>query len=335
MPNGSECSVDADCNQGICAMGTCSLLCETKMDCAQVNQCTAWEGVSTCVPVNGTRVQKLPLSENNEFSVSVPDQSTGMVLAAQNNSNIVEIPQFAHPDALKGASGIISVLKPNMGTYSGRVSQRSKVSAVFKFGTSATVDVQLSVADLEAHPCIPGQIDTLHPLRNQTLATYWLALKSIMSNAGVELNLVKSTELLSRDHLASVGHTRLEALFSNANADKGLFPIVLVRSLLPSGVQAMTMRYPGLPPTLDKSTGVAVSMDTLCYRNPHRLARATAHQIARYMGVPHNVNPEGIEDNIADTTDSVTNLLHFGENGGTNVSPTQIEMLTSFPGASK
>ena len=77
-------------------------------------------------------------------------------------------------------------------------------------------------------------------------------------------------------------------------------------------------------------------MDTLCYRSWEQIARITAHQLARYMGLYNNVEHtkstlSGMpwRDAIEDSDDSPTNLMYYSEKfGGTNLSPGQRNILT-------
>ncbi len=77
-----------------------------------------------------------------------------------------------------------------------------------------------------------------------------------------------------------------------------------------------------------------IGVDTLCYRSWQQLARLTAHELGRYMGLYHNVEHTTSStnipwrDHIDDSDDSPTNLMFYSELGGTDLSPGQREILT-------
>ena len=76
-----------------------------------------------------------------------------------------------------------------------------------------------------------------------------------------------------------------------------------------------------------------IGVDTLCYRSWKQLARLTAHEVARYLGLYHNVELEAGDhaewrDKIVDTDDSSSNLMFFSELGGTQLTAGQREILT-------
>ena len=83
---------------------------------------------------------------------------------------------------------------------------------------------------------------------------------------------------------------------------------------------------------------IVIGLDTLCFRSWQQLARLTAHEIARYMGLSHNIelatDDMGMpyHDLIGDTPESgdetTNNLMFFSELGGTDISPGQRDILT-------
>jgi hypothetical protein len=50
------------------------------------------------------------------------------------------------------------------------------------------------------------------------------------------------------------------------------------------------------------------------------------------MGLWNNRDLEGLPDPIADTDGSTDNLMFFGESGGTDLTPGQINVLGRYPG---
>ena len=77
-----------------------------------------------------------------------------------------------------------------------------------------------------------------------------------------------------------------------------------------------------------------IGVDSLCYRSWSDLARLTAHEVARYMGLYDNVeidptHTDPIRDN--DDGDPSTNLMFYSELGGFSLSPDQRDILTRSP----
>jgi hypothetical protein len=110
--------------------------------------------------------------------------------------------------------------------------------------------------------------------------------------------------------------------------------IFFVRSLSPVGLQAYGPNPgpAGLAGT--RQSGIAIALDTLCYRTWKDLARITAHEIARYMGLYHNVELDVAQhpswrdlifDN--DLDDPRSNLMFFSELGRGLLSRDQGKLL--------
>jgi hypothetical protein len=83
---------------------------------------------------------------------------------------------------------------------------------------------------------------------------------------------------------------------------------------------------------------VIISLDTLCYRSWPQLARLTAHELARYMGLYRNVEQDPLQpttlhyDPIPPEMDaSSSNLMFYSELGGTALSSGQADILGRSP----
>jgi hypothetical protein len=110
--------------------------------------------------------------------------------------------------------------------------------------------------------------------------------------------------------------------------------IFFVRSLSPIGLQAYGPNPgpAGLAGT--RQSGIVVALDTLCYRDWQVLARITAHEIARYMGLYHNVELEVAQHpawrdliNDNDNNDPRDNLMFFSELGRALLTSDQRKLL--------
>ena len=75
-----------------------------------------------------------------------------------------------------------------------------------------------------------------------------------------------------------------------------------------------------------------IALDSLCYREWGDVARVTAHEVARYMGLYDNVEIDPSQtDPIGDSDTSSTNLMFYSELGGISLSSGQREILTRSP----
>jgi hypothetical protein len=74
-----------------------------------------------------------------------------------------------------------------------------------------------------------------------------------------------------------------------------------------------------------------IGLDTLCYRSWQDVARLTAHEIARYMGLYDNVEIDQNVDPILDSDTSSSNLMFYSELGGTDLSNGQRDILSRSP----
>ena len=110
--------------------------------------------------------------------------------------------------------------------------------------------------------------------------------------------------------------------------------IFFVRSIEPEGNQLLTGGTPGAPLPGTGASGIAVALDSLCYRDWTVLARQTAHGLARHMGLFRNREPDGVPghvDPINDSSDGMDNLMHWSEFGGTELSAGQRDVLKDSP----
>jgi hypothetical protein len=214
-----------------------------------------------------------------------------------------------------------------------------RVTAVVQLSAGAILDLHFFFLDLTEHPC--GAM-TNHATLDASSAkaapffqgTYLGELQSIFAGAGVVLGELTFEDIRDRPKLDTLEVANAGELFSLGRHRTGI-NVFFVRSLSPIGLQAFGPN-PG-PAGLGgtRQSGIAIGLDTLCYRDWTKLARITAHEIARYMGLYHNVEPERalpqrdwrdlIHDN--DSGPPSTNLMFFSELGGVELSPGQQEIL--------
>lgn len=208
-----------------------------------------------------------------------------------------------------------------------------QVTAVIRVDSALLLDLHFYFLDLDDHPCKAAFGDaTLDSKTAQTgvgfQSMFLGGLRSIMAKGGVTLGDMTYEDLRSHPDLDGLDIADAGALLELGSYATGV-NVFFVRTLSPVGLQAFGPN-PG-PAGLANTprAGIAISADTLCYRSWDTLARLTAHEIARYMGLYHNVevDPQW-RDKIEDSDDSPNNLMFYSELGGTDLSPGQREILT-------
>lgn len=217
----------------------------------------------------------------------------------------------------------------------GDPSRERRVRVVEKLGLGAALDLHFFFADLSDHPCADklGELATLGAAAAPTSTAFQLEyvaeIRSILSSA-LATGQTTYEDVLDHPELAGLDSQRAGELFELNPHARGV-AIFLVRTISPAGVQIVVGGTPGAPLPGTRSSGVAVSVDAICYRDWRMLARQTAHAIARHLGLFRNVEPDGGEDPIADSPTTADNLLHYSEFGGDSLSPGQREMLRISP----
>lgn len=211
------------------------------------------------------------------------------------------------------------------------------VTAVVKMDTAVILDVHFYFLDLEDHPCEAAFGDARLDATAATSASFFQtdfvgSLRSIFAGGGLALGETTYQDVLDHPDLDGLELDKAGALLALGAHDVGI-NVFFVRTLSPVGLQAFGPN-PG-PAGLGKTrqSGVVIALDTLCYRSWGQLARVTAHEIARYMGLYHNVELEIAQhpswrDPIDDSDDALSNLMFFSELGGTELSAGQREILT-------
>lgn len=210
------------------------------------------------------------------------------------------------------------------------------VTAVVRIDSAVILDVHFHFLDLEDHPCESNtggmKLDEATAAAEPFFQTEFLgALRGIFARAGIAIGAITYHNVVGHpdlDALDVVDASRLLALGTLADGINVFF----VRTLSPVGLQAFgpSPGPAGLGGT--RQSGVVIGADTLCYRTWPHLARLTAHEIARYMGLHRNVEPDArFADGIADSDESPNNLMFFSEKGGIDVSPGQADILTRSP----
>ncbi len=293
------------------------------------------------------------------MSVADPTQSVGATkITDPQHTVIYALPAtvddyYANPLRHQPQLGLSVILMPNTpalpllaGAYHMTIgsfrpngqpaSDTPRATVIAKLDAGTILDVHFYFLDLSAHPCSAaldgGKLDAATAQTSTAFQTGYLgALRSIFGRAGIALGSFTYDDLPGHPDLDGLDTADLGALLSLSSHAGGV-NVFFVRTLSPAGMLALvggTPGAPGLPGTA--ASGVAVSIDSLCYQDWPTLARVTAHGLARHLGLYRNTEPDGHADPIADSDTGVANLLYYGEFGGTDLSEGQRAVLRTSP----
>ncbi len=220
-----------------------------------------------------------------------------------------------------------------------------RVTAFVRINDGRTLDLDLHFffLDLDDHPCaaMTGNAAlSAGAARGAAFfqTDYLRELQRVFGQVGIAVNGVSYQDIPDRHALDGVDVADIGSLFALGTDPTGI-NVFFVRSLSPLGVEVFGPT-PG-PSGVPGASGIAISLDTLCYRDWHAVARLTAHAIGHYMGLYHNVEPPDPvqgpsdppwQDLDADTDDSSSNLMYFSQiHDGADLTVDQTFTLTRSP----
>ncbi len=212
-----------------------------------------------------------------------------------------------------------------------------RVTALVKMDAGVFLDLHFHFLGLDDHPCEAAfgnqQLDANAATSAPFFQNEYLGeLRTIFAGGGIALGVATFDDIPDHADLDGLDVEDVGSLLSLGTNDTGI-DVFFVRTLSPAGLQAYAPN-PG-PAGIGgtKQSGIVIGVDTLCYRSWSSLARLTAHELGRFMGLYHNVELEVGQhptwrDPIADSDDSSNNLMYFSERGGSALSAGQREILT-------
>ena len=360
------CSVDDDCARGAGCSGVPRVTADATALVGQFEACLPTSGSITFeLPLDPTVREpelKIPVPEHAVSMTVITEVDTesqligATRLQAPSGRLLYTLPQ-SRPDyyrnlvrhePLPGASVIKVPSSPTVpleaGAYTLRLSvfrldpgppsSRRHVRVVEKLGPGASLDLHFHFADLREHPCrgkIGVDLDaTTAPQHPEFRDVFLVRLREIFNSANISIGEITFDDVVGHPELDTLRQEDAGALFALSDDPTGV-SIFLVRAISPAGLQVVTAGTPGAPLPGTRASGVAVAIDGLCYRGWDRLARQTAHAVARHMGLFRNQEPDGGEDPIPDSSPSTSNLMHYNEGGETVLSTGQREILRTSP----
>jgi hypothetical protein len=212
-----------------------------------------------------------------------------------------------------------------------------KITAVVRMGSGGSLDLHLHFLDLADHPCeaaFNGTQLTAASAANQAFFRddFLGELRTIFTRGGISFGSITYHDITTAPELDGLDVANASSLLALGKHERGI-NVFFVRTLSPVGLQAFGPNPGPAGLARTRRSGIVIGVDTLCYRSWTELARLTAHEIARYMGLYHNVetNPAW-QDPIGDSNPSPANLMFYSElNKGTELSTGQLDILTRSP----
>jgi hypothetical protein len=216
-------------------------------------------------------------------------------------------------------------------------------TAVIKLDSSVILDLHFYFLNLDEHPCASAFNDKLDASTAKSQSFFQTdflgTLRSVFASGGIALGTLTYEDMRNHPDLDSLDQTNAPALLALGAHPVGI-NVFFVRTLSPVGLQAIgpAPGPAGLAGT--RGSGVVIGVDTLCYRDWQHLARLSAHELARYMGLYDNVEIDDMpattppvlhRDPISDTDTSTDNLMFYSELGGSSLTAGQRDILTRSP----
>jgi len=212
------------------------------------------------------------------------------------------------------------------------------VTAVVRMGTGNTFDLHFFFLDLSEHPCSnPGDpaLSAATVGADYFQGAFLGSLSEVFRRVGMGIGNKTYEDILDRPNLDSLDIADVGSLLALGKYASGI-NVFFVRSLSPLGLAAFSPNPGPAGIAGTPESGIVIALDTLCYRRWDDIARLTAHQLARYMGLYHNVEsrdprqpPDAPvwQDLIDDSDTSSDNLMYFSEHPGITLSAGQREAL--------
>ena len=285
-------------------------------------------GATSVLAPNGTRIYARPCSSVR--GDCTPEQEADQFFAnAQRHEpgfgqSVLQIPSGNNVAVMTGVYQV-EVATQNASDNPGTALPR--ITALLRLDTGVHLELHMFFLDLSDHPC-QAMIGSA-PLNAATApsldgfqAEYLYELRNIFHDSALTIDTTSFEDVKDHPTLDGLDLANVGDLLKLGKYATGI-NVFFVRSLSPAGIQgyAPNPGPAGLAGT--RQSGIVISVDTLCYRSWTALARLTAHEIARYMGLYHNVEL-GTDDHatwidqIDDTSGDPANLMYFAERIGTD-----------------
>jgi hypothetical protein len=257
--------------------------------------------------------------------------------------SVLLMPSIPRPGELKNGAYQIQVSSFWPDNSHGSAVPRVTAFVRINGGSTFDLDLHFFFLDLNDHPCAAMTGNAALSAGAASGAAFFQTdylgeLKRVFGRVGIAVNAASYQDIPDRHALDGVDVADIGSLFALGTDPTGI-DVFFVRSLSPLGVEVFGPA-PG-PSGVPGASGIAISLDTLCYRDWRAVARLTAHAIGHYMGLYHNIEPPDPvqgpsdppwQDPDADTDDSNSNLMYFSQiHDGADLTVDQTFTLTRSP----
>ena len=228
----------------------------------------------------------------------------------------------------------VSSLRPSQTGVDLPGTETPTATAVVKLDDSVVLDLHFYFLNLDDHPCsavLGASLDAQLAQSSTLFQNDFLGqLRQIFERGGVSIGTTTYENLRDHPELDGLDVANAPALFALGAHETGI-NVFFVRTLAPVGLQAYGPNPGPAGLASTRQSGIVVALDTLCYRSWQTVARITAHELARYMGLYENIDLDAHADPIDDSDMSSDNLMFYSELGGASLSAGQRSILTHSP----
>ncbi|HEX7843915.1 MAG TPA: hypothetical protein VF469_40850 [Kofleriaceae bacterium] len=215
------------------------------------------------------------------------------------------------------------------------------IRAVVRLGAASPLDLHFFFLDLSDHPCVAmtggATLDAAGAQQPGSAfqGMFLGELASVFLRVNLKLGALTYADIADRHDLDSLDVANVGSLLALGSYPSGV-NVFFIRSLSPLGLTAFSPSPGPAGVAGSPESGIVIALDTLCYRDWTAVARLAAHEIARYMGLYHNVEPRDPaqtagdppwQDLIEDSDTSSANLMYFSEPTGIELSAGQRDAL--------
>jgi hypothetical protein len=281
-------------------------------------------GLTSLISPRGRMLYSYPISREDYYGNLVRH-------VPLRRQSVALVPSSLNREFEKGAYRVD--LQSFRNTLPGSATPRTTVA--IKLGEGVSLDLHLRFADFVDHPCREqlgtSAFNAASALRSEDFQQYFIStLRTLLGHGGVTLGRVTYDDVIGHPELDSVTPESVGTLFAKTDTTDGV-ALYFVRSISPAGLAAIG-NSPGPAGRIGTSqSGIALTMESMCYRSWSQLARTAAHEIAGYLGLfPNRDIIDGL-DPISDTSDGSDNLMFYSELGGTELTTGQSEILRRSP----
>lgn len=288
--------------------------------------------------VGATRLDGPTSNSRTLYRYGVDDSQNLIRYRPAREVSVIQLPSSSAVNLLPGAYAMaLQSFSPIDDTIGSAIPRLRATVSLYKPGVaepeeSRTLQLHFHFVDLEDHPCkskfgVAGKLDA-ESAKGDAMRSYFEALRLILAP---DIVLAPATfDNLPSASRGNIAPEHVRALLRNGLYQTGI-NVFFVRSLSPAGTRSVgpTPGTIGVRGTRD--SGIVISLEQLCYSDWNDLARTTARQIARYLGLFPTIDATGIDDPIEDTFDSTSNLMYYSDQGGTMLTKGQRDIIAGSP----